>query len=110
MATPTTTPPTPTPTQLWYHDAADHEVPTVSNTLSQGGEAKAEAHLYGVCMVCGIGLDDVNDFFYDRREKQCDCFTCNKCFETTFGKDELFNTVNWKTLGIHEPQYIRVTW
>ena len=102
MTTPTTT------TQLWYHDAADHEVSTVPNTLSQGD--KDEAHLYGVCMDCGIGLDVVNDFFYDRREKQCDCFTCNKCFETTFGKDELFDTVNWKTLGIQEPQYIRVTW
>ena len=103
-----------TPTQLntssmWYHDAADaadHEVHTVSNTLSQGDEA----HLYGACMDCGIGLDDANDFFYDRREKQCDCFTCNKCFERFFGKDELFKSANWKTLGIQAPQYIRVTW
>ncbi len=108
-----------TPTQLntlntssmWYHDAADaadHEASTVSNTLSQGDED--EDHRYGVCMDCGIGLDDANEFFYDRREKQCDCFTCNKCFERFFGKDELFNSANWKTLGIQAPQYIRVSW
>ena len=66
--------------------------------------------LYGSCMECGIGLNDANEFFYDRRQKQCDCFTCNTCFETTFGKDELFNSANWKTLGIQAPQYIRVTW
>jgi len=98
---------------IWYHDAAadaaDHE-DHPSSTLSpdredEGGE---EAHLYGVCMDCGIGLDDVNDFFYDRREKQCDCFTCNKCFEHFFGKDELFKSANWKTLGIQAPQYIRM--
>jgi hypothetical protein len=80
---------------MWYHDAAD---------------AAAETPLYGVCMDCGIGLDDANDFFYDRREKQCDCFTCNACFEHFFGKDQLFKSANWKTLGIQAPQYIRVSW
>ena len=101
-----------TPTQLntssmWYHDA---DAP-ISNTLSSPTEeVMGSAPQYGVCMDCGIGLDDANDFFYDRRQKQCDCFTCNKCFETTFGKDELFNAANWKTLGIQAPQYIRVSW
>ena len=80
---------------MWYHDAAD---------------AAAETHLYGVCMDCGIGLDDANDFFYDRREKQCDCFTCNACFEHFFGKDQLFKSANWRVIGIQPPQYIRVSW
>ena len=100
-------------TSMWYHDAADtadHEASTALNTLSPGDKDEAQAHLYGVCMDCGIGLDDANDFFYDRREKQCDCFTCNNCFERFFGKDELFNSANWKTLCIQAPQYIRVTW
>jgi hypothetical protein len=107
-------------TSVWYHDAAadaaaapiataNHEAPIISNTLSPDrGVTGDEAHLYGVCMDCGIGLDDPSDFFYDRREKQCDCFTCNKCFEHFFGKDELFKSANWKTLGIQAPQYIRM--
>jgi hypothetical protein len=122
---------------MWYHDAADHEdhedhpasapggdehplqplcadkylkkspVPTQAGGLRGALDAPL---LYGSCMDCGIGLNDANEFFYDRRQKQCDCFTCNTCFETTFGKDELFNSANWKTLGIQAPQYIRVTW
>ena len=105
---------------MWYHDAADHEDHEDHSTPATATALKAQAGglrgaldaplLYGSCMECGIGLNDANEFFYDRRQKQCDCFTCNTCFETTFGKDELFNSANWKTLGIQAPQYIRVTW
>ena len=107
----------------WYHDASDddaHEFDdecTCQGCQIEGFQRKLdeecermEQFKYGVCMDCGIGLDDANDFFYDRREKQCDCFTCNKCFECFFGKDELFKSDNWETLGIQAPQYIRVSW
>ena len=65
-------------------------------------------HKYGVCIDCGTGLDDANSFLYDRREKQCDCNTCDKCFEHFHGAYALFEAVNWQSLGKEIPQYIRI--
>lgn len=63
---------------------------------------------YGVCMDCGVGLDDASQFFYDRSEQRCDCYTCDKCFEQFFGQDALFEAANWKTLGKPATQYVRI--
>ena len=70
--------------------------------------ARMQQFKYGVCCDCGVGLDDEMSFFYDRREQRCDCYTCDKCFETFFGKDALFKAANWKTLGKPVPQYVRI--
>lgn len=83
---------------LWFHDADqndDHE-----HTMSCK---------YGACIDCGVGLDDPNSFFYDRREKQCDCYTCDHCFEHFFGEDALFEAENWFSLGKPIPQYVRIS-
>ena len=111
---------------MWFHDVAGNDDGdahqydddcTCQGCSIEGYQRKwdkererMEQFKYGVCMDCGIGLDDANDFFYDRREKQCDCFTCNTCFEHFFGKDELFNSANWRVIGIQAPQYIRASW
>jgi hypothetical protein len=82
---------------LWFHDAADHR--DDNNLLFK----------YGVCIDCGVGLDDADSFLYDRREKQCDCYTCNQCFEHFFGKHALFEADNWLSLGKPIPQYVRIS-
>jgi hypothetical protein len=83
---------------LWFHDAADQDHDDIDLRFK-----------YGVCIDCGVGLDDANSFFYDRREKQCDCYTCDHCFEHFFGKDALFEAENWFSLGKPIPQYVRIS-
>lgn len=69
---------------------------------------RSQSHEYGLCMDCGIGLDSEDEFLIDRREKQCDCFTCDKCFETCFGKQALIEAVSWHSLGLIRPQHTRL--
>ena len=71
---------------------------------------RAEKHAYGLCMECGIGLNDVNEFLIDWREKQCDCYTCDTCFGDIFGEEELAEAVSWRhDTGVARPQHTRVS-
>ena len=115
---------------MWFHDAFEEEEEdlmmeeiTVSNECEcdcvecrvnayqkywDEERARMEQFKYGVCMDCGVGLDDATSFFYDRSEQRCECYTCDKCFERFFGQDALFEAANWKTLGKPVPQYVRI--
>lgn len=119
-------------TAIWFHDADEQKeeeeyLMMEEITVSKESEcdcvecrvnayqkywdeerARIQQFKYGVCCDCGVGLDDEMSFFYDRREQRCDCYTCDKCFETFFGKDALFKAANWKTLGKPVPQYVRI--
>jgi hypothetical protein len=64
---------------------------------------------YGVCIDCGVGLDYETDFLVDRRETQCDCFTCDRCFHHFHGDDALFDAVHWQELGKPMPQFVRLS-
>jgi hypothetical protein len=86
---------------IWFHDATEHDNNSELERMQQ--------FKYGICIDCGVGLDNVEDFFYDRREKHCDCLTCNACFETIFGESTMFECIHWKTLGHQIPQYIRLS-
>ena len=71
---------------------------------------RAEEHAYGVCMECGIGLNDANEFVIDWREKQCDCYTCDTCFGDIFGEEALVEAVSWRhDTGVARPQHTRVS-
>jgi hypothetical protein len=105
------------PALLWFHDStseADHDDCNCPNCrmkeLQQKWakeEQRAQQHKWGVCMDCGVGLDDDNGFFVDRRETQCDCFTCDKCFKKFFGEEAFLEAVSWYTNGKPIPQYTR---
>lgn len=68
---------------------------------------RAQQHEWGLCMDCGVGLDDESQFLVDRREKQCECYTCDACFRKCFGEAALHEAVNWQVLGLDRPQYTR---
>ena len=119
---------------LWFHDASGDNT---DNTDSDGGDPcdaygancecdeccfrtrqlrweaeaqRAEEHAYGVCMECGIGLNDANEFVIDWREKQCDCYTCDRCFGDMFGEEALAEAVLWQhDTSVARPQYTRVS-
>jgi len=64
---------------------------------------------YGLCIDCGVGLNYEEEFLVDRRETQCDCFTCDSCFTHFHGKDALYQAVHWKELGKPIPQFVRLS-
>ena len=64
---------------------------------------------YGLCIDCGVGLNYDEEFLVDRRETQCDCFTCDSCFTHFHGKDALYQAVHWKELGNPIPQFVRIS-
>jgi hypothetical protein len=125
---------TTTMTTMWYHDADEHDEDLMDEIMVSNDDdeyyydecdcvecrvneyqkywdeehARMEQFKYGVCMDCGVGLDDATSFFYDRSEKRCECYTCDNCFERFFGQDALFEAANWKTLGKPVPQYVRI--
>jgi len=72
-------------------------------------EEDMKNHKYGVCMDCGRGLDYEGEFLVDRRETQCDCFTCDSCFTHFHGNDALYQAVHWKQLGNPIPQFVRLS-
>jgi len=122
---------------LWFHDAAEEEedfeqenprVMTNDNDndnddayccencrkmdLQQQWEERQEfmqQHKYGVCIDCGVGLDYEDEFLVDRRETQCDCFTCDSCFTQFHGNDALYQAVHWNELGKPIPQFVRLS-
>jgi len=124
-------------TALWFHDAVDEdefeqENPRVMTNdddddddddgyccencrkmdLQQQWEERQEfmqQHKYGLCMDCGAGLDYDDEFLVDRRETQCDCFTCDSCFTHFHGNDALYQAVHWKELGNPIPQFVRLS-
>ena len=122
-------------TALWFHDAAEEEDfeqenPRVMTNddnvdddeyccencrkmdLQQQWEERQEfmqQHKYGLCIDCGVGLNYDEEFLVDRRETQCDCFTCDSCFTHFHGKDALYQAVHWKELGKPIPQFVRLS-
>lgn len=123
---------------LWFHDAADdndEQLHDASYPCIECGDAcrddycdeclifvllrqleNREAyqedmknHKYGVCVDCGLGLNYETEFLVDRRETQCDSFTCDACFIRFHGKDSLHEAVNWKELGKPIPQFVRLS-
>ena len=121
---------------LWFHDAVDEDEFEQENTrvmtnddddddddgyccencrkmdLQQQWEERQEfmqQHKYGLCIDCGVGLDYDEEFLVDRRETQCDCFTCDSCFTHFHGKDALYQAVHWKELGNPIPQFVRIS-
>lgn len=124
-------------TALWFHDAADDndEQHETSYPCLECGDAcrddycdecllfvllrqletreayeeDMKNHKYGVCMDCGRGLDYEGEFLVDRRETQCDCFTCDSCFTHFHGNDALYQAVHWKQLGNPIPQFVRLS-
>ena len=121
-------------TALWFHDAVDEdefeqENPRVMTNddddddgyccencrkmdLQQQWEERQEfmqQHKYGLCMDCGAGLDYDDEFLVDRRETQCDGFTCDSCFTHFHGNDALYQAVHWKELGNPIPQFVRLS-
>lgn len=121
---------------LWFHDAAEEEdfeqeTPhgmtnddNVDNDdgyccencrkmdLQQQWEERQEfmqQDRYGLCIDCGVGLNYDEEFLVDRRETQCDCFTCDSCFTHFHGKDALYQAVHWKELGNPLPQFVRLS-
>lgn len=126
-------------TALWFHDAADDydkpshspSTPCIGCSVECGGddycdeclifellrqmetreayEEDLKNHRYGVCTDCGIGLDYEHEFLVDRRETQCDCFTCDLCFEHFHGAHALYDAVHWQQLGKTIPQFVRIT-
>jgi hypothetical protein len=122
-----------TTTALWFHDADDEyekeektRVMTNDDDVDDGyccencrimdlqqewteRQEFMHQHKYGVCMDCGVGLDYDDEFLVDRRETQCDCFTCNSCFTHFHGKDALHQAVHWKELGKPIPQFVRLS-
>ena len=133
--TTTTTTKNMTTTALWFHDADEeyekeekkHDVMTIDDDNVDDGyccencrimdlqhewEERQEfmnQHKYGVCMDCGVGLDYDDEFLVDRRETQCDCFTCDSCFTHFHGKDALHQAVHWQNLGKPIPQFVRLS-
>ena len=125
-------------TALWFHDATDDNDEQLHETSypciecgnacrddycdeclifallrrlenREAYEADMKNHKYGVCIDCGIGLDYETDFLVDRRETQCDCFTCDLCFEHFHGAEALYDAVHWHQLGKTIPQFARIT-
>jgi len=119
---------------LWFHDAAEEEEdfeqekPRVMTNdddddayccencrkmdLQQEWEERQEfmqQDKYGLCIDCGVGLNYEEEFLVDRRETQCDCFTCDSCFTQFHGKDALYQAVHWKELGKPIPQFVRLS-
>lgn len=71
-------------------------------------EEDMKNHKYGVCIDCGVGLDYESEFLVDRRETQCDSFTCDLCFDDFHGDDALYDAVHWQELGKQIPQFVRI--
>jgi len=122
---------------LWFHDAAEEEEdfeqekPRVMTNydnddnddgyccencrkmdLQQEWEERQEfmqQYKYGLCIDCGVGLNYEEEFLVDRRETQCDCFTCDSCFTQFHGKDALYQAVHWNELGKPIPQFVRLS-
>lgn len=132
----TTTTATKTTMALWFHDAVDakeeeEEYKKEQKTrapnddddayccencrkmdLQQEWEERQEfmqQDKYGLCIDCGAGLNYEEEFLVDRRETQCDCFTCDSCFTQFHGKDALYQAVHWKELGKPIPQFVRLS-
>ena len=63
---------------------------------------------YGVCIDCGLGLNYEYEFLVDRRETQCDCFTCDLCFQHFHGAQALYDAIHWQQLGKPIPQFVRL--
>lgn len=72
-------------------------------------EEELKNHRYGVCIDCGVGLDYEHEFLIDRRETQCDCFTCDLCFEHFHGAQALYDALHWQELGKPIPQFVRIS-
>jgi RNA polymerase-binding transcription factor DksA len=70
---------------------------------------RMQQHKYGVCIDCGVGLNYEDEFLVDRRETQCDCFTCDSCFTHFHGNDALYQAVHWAELGKPIPQFVRIS-
>ncbi len=70
---------------------------------------RMQQHKYGVCIDCGVGLNYEDEFLVDRRETQCDCFTCDSCFTHFHGNDALYQAVHWTELGKPIPQFVRLS-
>jgi hypothetical protein len=123
-----------TTTALWFHDAAEEEEdfeqekPRVMTNadnddgyccencrkmdLQQEWEERQEfmqQYKYGLCIDCGVGLNYEDEFLVDRRETQCDCFTCDSCFTQFHGNDALYQAVHWNELGKPIPQFVRLS-
>ncbi len=109
---------------LWFHDAdLEDDAPCdaycgvncecdecflQTRQLRLDAEAqRAQQYAWGVCVECGVGLEDESEFLVDRRIKMCNCFTCDRCFEDCFGKEALVEAVSWQALGLAMPQYTR---
>ena len=71
-------------------------------------EEDLKNHKYGVCVDCGVGLNYETEFLVDRRETQCDSFTCDRCFDVFHGKHALYDAVHWQELGKQIPQFVRI--
>lgn len=119
-------------TAMWFHDAIDFEEQEQEQELMMNDcdydydyccencrlmelkqireefDEMMTNYKYGMCIDCGVGLNYEFEFLVDRRETQCDCFTCDSCFEHFHGKDALHEAVNWKSLGLPIPQFVRL--
>ena len=109
---------------IWFHDAddeaseldsvSDDETTTCDDQLAELYESCCHDDLsapkWGVCLTCGVGLNDDDTFVVDRQDLQSDNFTCDGCFVSYFGYDALYNAVNWHRLGKPKPQHTRFEW
>lgn len=117
-------------TAMWFHDAIDFEEQEQElmmndcdydydyccencrlmelKQIREEFDEMMTNYKYGMCIDCGVGLNYEFEFLVDRRETQCDCFTCDSCFEHFHGKDALHEAVNWKSLGLPIPQFVRL--
>lgn len=122
-------------TALWFHDAVDaddfeqEKRVMMTNDDNDDGYGyccencrmmdlqqqwdehlvRMQQHKYGVCIDCGVGLNYEDEFLVDRRETQCDCFTCDSCFTHFHGNDALYQAVHWAELGKPIPQFVRIS-
>ncbi len=71
-------------------------------------ELLAQQYEWGLCMDCGCGLVNEEDFFVDNRDSYGCSNTCNRCFEECYGKAAFDASVSWQELGLEKPQYTRV--
>ena len=86
---------------LWFHDAE------IEDAAPCDAAEQDKQHAWGVCLECGDGLDDESEFLVDRRQKTCECYTCDQCFVNCFGMEAFNEAVSWQTLGMARPQYAR---
>ena len=121
-------------TAMWFHDATDDYDETTLYPCIVCGDACCDDYCdeclifellrqletreayeedmknnkYGVCIDCGLGLNYEYEFLVDRRETQCDCFTCDLCFQHFHGAQALYDAIHWQQLGKPIPQFVRL--